>query len=593
MKKYRVGRVEQARTLVEVVRAHAVREHEQRIRGEYRGAEGSKLFSVRAEQHERKGHAEHSHRLQVHEGGHVDGDLPKHRCQERLGAEYSPTATSEPSCLTIRSLPRSTLAVFMKISIVPMAATCGACKCDHTCFFAWRQAWCNGLHEVELDTNASDGLVPLLPRIDKVEELRHGKEQGTCPPCHCGGAQEQPCHPAKVADGETDVEADPESPAPPAEGQPLEVDGGAHWPTDNDVEVFSCDHGGEYGLLAPGRGSEQARDANNAAGHIHCIPSVLAHCVHAFFSAPKRARRLNIARVAAHKPPLLVERRERGVGIVLDVLVQDARQERCAGSERAVGVASRFPKQGLTASTGEGVVEDTLKEEPHAIDLLLCQQIVDGAASGAVAVQDREAHEHLWGIWTSEERLEPGNVALTGGMRDNIPTGCASKGGDRQRRWHRVEGNGVSRVQEERHHPADVAAHDGGAVARERHAVHPAAALHLAQLLARRGVPERHLVVLVAAHDGGAVARERHTLHRATALQLAPLLARLGVPEHHLGVIVAAHDGGAVARERHAEHLAAALHLAPLLAGHCVPERHLAVMVAAQDGGPVARERHA
>ena len=79
--------MEQARTLVEVVRAHAVREHEQRIRGEYRGAEGSKLFSVRAEQHERKGHAEHSHRLQVHEGAHVYPDLPKHRCQERLGGK--------------------------------------------------------------------------------------------------------------------------------------------------------------------------------------------------------------------------------------------------------------------------------------------------------------------------------------------------------------------------------------------------------------------------------------------------------------------------------------------------------------------------
>eukprot|EP00964_Phaeocystis_antarctica_P042507 scaffold24368_cov63-Phaeocystis_antarctica.AAC.3 len=87
MGKHRVGRVEQARTLVEVVRAHAVREHEQRIRGEYRRAERGKLISVRAEQHERKGHEDHSRPLQVHEGLHVDGDLPKHRCQERLGGK--------------------------------------------------------------------------------------------------------------------------------------------------------------------------------------------------------------------------------------------------------------------------------------------------------------------------------------------------------------------------------------------------------------------------------------------------------------------------------------------------------------------------
>ena len=55
-----MGRVEQARTLVEVVRADAVSEHEQRIRGEYRRAEGGELVSVRAEQHERKGHEQHS-----------------------------------------------------------------------------------------------------------------------------------------------------------------------------------------------------------------------------------------------------------------------------------------------------------------------------------------------------------------------------------------------------------------------------------------------------------------------------------------------------------------------------------------------------
>ena len=82
-----MGRVEQARTLVEVVRADAVSEHEQRIRGEYRRAEGGKLVSVRAEQHERKGHEEHSRRLQVHEGGHVDSDLPKQVDQERLGGK--------------------------------------------------------------------------------------------------------------------------------------------------------------------------------------------------------------------------------------------------------------------------------------------------------------------------------------------------------------------------------------------------------------------------------------------------------------------------------------------------------------------------
>ena len=84
---HRVGRVEQALTVVEVVRADAVREHEQRIRGEYRRAEGGKLVSVRAEQHERKGHEDHSRRLQEHEGGHVDGDLPKHGDQERLRGE--------------------------------------------------------------------------------------------------------------------------------------------------------------------------------------------------------------------------------------------------------------------------------------------------------------------------------------------------------------------------------------------------------------------------------------------------------------------------------------------------------------------------
>eukprot|EP00964_Phaeocystis_antarctica_P099347 scaffold65187_cov67-Phaeocystis_antarctica.AAC.2 len=321
-----------------------------------------------------------------------------------------------------------------------MAATCGACECGHTCVRAHssphprlrtshthlpRERICTLHHEqwheqhrdknegdihpvgwrcqihlqppldykqllksgywspipppIGHSTNASDGLTQLLPRIDKVEELRHGKEQGTCPPCHCGSAQEQPCHPTKVADGESDVEADPELPLPLAEGQPLEVDGGAHWPTDDDVEVFSCDHGGEYGLIVAGRGSEQARDANNAAGHNHCIPGVLTHCVHAVLAAPKRARRLNIAGVAAHKPPPIVERRERGAGVVWDVLVQvagrrrlgqDARQERCTGSERAVGVALRFPKQGLTASTGEGVVEDKFKEQAHAIDLL-------------------------------------------------------------------------------------------------------------------------------------------------------------------------------------------------------------------------------
>ena len=87
MGKHKVGRVEQALTVVEVVRADAVSEHEQRIRGEYRRAEGGKLVSVRAEQHERKGHKQHSRRLQVHEGGHVDGDLPKHGDQERLRGE--------------------------------------------------------------------------------------------------------------------------------------------------------------------------------------------------------------------------------------------------------------------------------------------------------------------------------------------------------------------------------------------------------------------------------------------------------------------------------------------------------------------------
>ena len=87
MGKHKVGRVEQARTVVEVVRADAVSKHEQRIRGEYRRAEGGKLVSVRAEQHERKGHEEHSRRLQVHEGGHVDGDLPKHGDQKRLNGE--------------------------------------------------------------------------------------------------------------------------------------------------------------------------------------------------------------------------------------------------------------------------------------------------------------------------------------------------------------------------------------------------------------------------------------------------------------------------------------------------------------------------
>ena len=79
--------MEQARTVVEVVRADAVSKHEQRIRGEYRRAEGGKLVSVRAEQHERKGHEDHSRRLQEHEGGHVDGDLPKHGDQERLRGE--------------------------------------------------------------------------------------------------------------------------------------------------------------------------------------------------------------------------------------------------------------------------------------------------------------------------------------------------------------------------------------------------------------------------------------------------------------------------------------------------------------------------